>query len=134
MTFPQPAVILVDDDPAVRHSLAFVLGLEGYQVRTFATAGAMLAMDTVPDRSCLIIDYALPDLNGLELLAKLRTMGVSHPAILITSNPTPALRRRAAAALVPIVEKPLLSSSLTDAIRAAMGGGRSSEQEAIPDP
>ena len=66
-----------------------------------------------------MIDYNLTDGNGLQLLAALRQRGVTMPAILITSNPGPHLRVRAAAASVPIVEKPLIGNTLVDAIRKA---------------
>ncbi len=53
------------------------------------------------------------------MLAELRQRGVATPAILITTNPGPHLRVRAAAASVAIVEKPLIGNTLADAIRKA---------------
>lgn len=110
-------VFVVDDDPAVRSSLKFALELEGYIVRVFADAAQLLGRGDDEAPGCLIIDYALPGLNGLELLRTLRQRNIAAPAILITSHPKRPLRELAARAGVQIVEKPLLTDALTDEIR-----------------
>jgi two-component system, LuxR family, response regulator FixJ len=69
--------------------------------------------------TCLVVDYHMPGMNGLELIAQLRDRDVLIPAILITSAPSENLRNRAAAAEVSIVEKPLLGSHLLVSIRMA---------------
>jgi two-component system response regulator FixJ len=56
-------------------------------------------------------------MTGLELIDSLRSRAVHLPAILITSQPSQLLRRRAAEAGLPIVEKPLLGDGLLEAIR-----------------
>jgi FixJ family two-component response regulator len=114
----RPVIVIVDDDPAVCSSLKFSLELEGYRVRTFADAGALLADDDVSTSQCLILDYKLPGLNGLELLEKLRARHVTVPAIMITSHPSRALRDLAARARIRIIEKPLLTDALIEEIRA----------------
>jgi len=112
-------VVIVDDDPAVRASLQFALEVEGYTVHAFATGEELLEAEP-PLNGCLVLDFKIPGLNGLQLLDRLRARGHELPAILITSNPTPATRENAARAGVPIIEKPLLGSTLSDAIRAAL--------------
>lgn len=104
---------LVDDDPAVRHALTFAFDIAGLRVAAFADAEAALAAPDSGDWHCLIIDQKLPGMSGLDLLGALRTRGFSAPSILITSNPGPELRRRAQAAGVDIVEKPLLDEELS---------------------
>ena len=111
-------VLVVDDDPAVLHSLKFALELEGYSVFVYRDAAEVLATATFPAKGCLVIDYRLPDMNGVDMLAKLRARGVTTPAVLITSAPGEALVRRAAEADVPIVEKPLLGNTLNRALDA----------------
>ncbi|MEX0852379.1 MAG: response regulator [Bauldia sp.] len=111
------AVFVVDDDPAVTHSLKFALELEGYTVVVFSLAADVLSA-AFPESGCLLIDYKLPDMNGLDMLAKLRARGVTMPAVLITTAPGEALVRRAAAAGTPIVEKPFLSNALNQALDA----------------
>ena len=116
------AVFVVDDDVAVLNSLKFALEIEGFPVHIFAAPEDILATGEELCRGCLVIDYNLPTMNGLVLLDRLRERGISIPAILITSNAGPTLRRQAASAGVSIVEKPLLGGALTDAIwEVAMG-------------
>ena len=115
-------MLVVDDDSAVGNSLKFVLEVEGFQVRVFSSAEELLNEDSLPDASCLVVDYYMPGMNGLELVAHLRDRNVLIPAILITPAPSDNLRNRAAAAGVPIVEKPLLGSRLLDSIRMAFDG------------
>lgn len=115
----QRAVLVVDDDPAILGSLKFSLEIEGYAVRTYPTARSLLA-DTEPKgRACVVIDYNLPEGDAFSVLADLRAHGVDGPAIIITTNPGPQLRRRADAAGIPIVEKPLFGNALIEALGAA---------------
>jgi|SRR5260370_26899205 FixJ family two-component response regulator len=84
-----PVVIVIDDDPAVRNSLKFSLEIEGYTVRAYPDAYELLNETDLPANSCLLIDYYMPAMNGLELLARLRDRGVfqrwSSPAIRIAN-------------------------------------------------
>ena len=79
-------VLVIDDDPAMRSSLKFSLEIEGSAVRLYADAYDLLNDTQLPAKSCLLIDYYMPAMNGLELLARLRDRGVrcrqwSSPAI-----------------------------------------------------
>jgi FixJ family two-component response regulator len=109
-------LILVDDDPAVLSALKFSLEVEGYSVRAYADGDSLLAERNFPYIGCLILDYRLPKMNGLQLLAELRKRRVTLPAVLITT-PEPSVIAQAAAAKVPIVGKPLLGSALLDTVR-----------------
>lgn len=120
-----PKVLLVDDDPAVRASLVFSLGLDGFEVEAFESAEAMAAKTGDSDASCLIIDYRLPGMDGLALLKLLRNRGVAAPTVIITSNPTRVLRDGAAAAGATVVEKPLLSDTLVAAVRGLIASRQS---------
>jgi two-component system, LuxR family, response regulator FixJ len=113
-------IVVVDDDPAVLGALKFALEAEGFGVAPYSSGSEMLAQQRFPQSGCMIIDFKLPDMDGLSLLASLRGRGVELPAILITSQPSPHLRKRAAAADMPIIEKPLLGDALLDAIRGAL--------------
>ena len=117
----RPTVLVVDDDLALRNSLKFALELEGFSVAPYRSASELLAQQKLPQSGCLVIDFKLPDMDGLDLLASLRDRAVRLPAVLITSHPSQNLRRRASAANVPIVEKPLLGNALLDAIHGALG-------------
>ena len=115
-------VLVVDDDSAVKNSLKFMIEVEGFEVNAYSSAHELLNKDSLPANSCLVTDYHMPDMTGLELVAHLRDRRISIPAILMTAHPTDILRNRAAAAGISIVEKPLLGGDLLDAIRDALDG------------
>jgi FixJ family two-component response regulator len=112
-------VRIVDDDPAVLGSLRFSLEIEGFKVETFGSAEDFLS---APPRAnaCLLIDQHLKAANGLDLIEAIRHRGDHSPIVLITSQPSAAVQRRAAAAGVPIIEKPFLGNTLIDTIRSIM--------------
>jgi two-component system, LuxR family, response regulator FixJ len=78
-----------------------------------------LADVPVSDESCLVIDYQLPGMNGLELLAELRRREIAAPAILITTHPSATVRERAAGTGMALINKPLLGNALFLQISAA---------------
>jgi FixJ family two-component response regulator len=116
---PSRLVVVVEDDQDLCRALKFALEIEGYIVRCHGDAEAYLRSADRSTRGCLVVDYMLPGMSGLDMLVRLAADGASPAAILITTNPGAALRRRADAAGVPIVEKPLLGNALADAIRSA---------------
>jgi len=118
-----PIVAVVDDDPAVCNSLKFSLELEGFRVRIYGSGGALLRAGDLGDCHCFVVDQKMPGLSGLETIATLRNRSFTTPAILIISDPSATLTARAAAANVPIVEKPFLGNSLVDRIREACNRG-----------
>ena len=113
-------VLIVEDDPAVRSSLQFRLEIEGFVVRTYSCGADLLDDLNIPEAGCLVIDYRLPDMNGLGLLAELRRRLIKLPAILITTDPSLSVRAQTTAAGVALVEKPLLNEALFEGIRAAV--------------
>jgi two-component system, LuxR family, response regulator FixJ len=113
-------VLIVDDDEGVRASLRRLMESEGFAVRAFSNGHDLLNEASLPVIGCLVVDYHMPEMNGLELVSALRGRGVLIPAILITSNPTKYVRDRAAAIPVLVVEKPGLGSYLLDCVREAV--------------
>lgn len=109
--------MLIDDDAAVVTSLAFALETEGFLVKAFQRANDLIANIDRTGTGCLVLDYYLQEMTGMELLQKLRAMNVTAPVILITTNPSPQLREDAKAAGAKIIEKPLLGNALLEAIR-----------------
>jgi FixJ family two-component response regulator len=121
---PAPArsvVLVIDDDPAVRNSLKFALEVEGFSVQVYPTGTALLDEHDLPKNGCLVADYNLPGINGLDLIQLLRARDVKLPAILITSHPAAVIRSRAASAGVRLIEKPLLNDTLFQCIRSVLG-------------
>jgi FixJ family two-component response regulator len=115
-------VLVLDDDAAVRNSLKFTLELEGFEVRVYSSPSELLREDALPPASCLVVDYHMPVMNGLELVTQLRDRRISIPTILMTSQPNDNLRSRAVAAGIPIVEKPFLGNRLLECICEAFDG------------
>ncbi|MFI4998311.1 MAG: response regulator transcription factor [Reyranellales bacterium] len=115
-------VLIVDDDAAVRSSLKFALEVEGFRVRLYDGPAALLADRDLPDRGCLIVDYRMPVMDGLELIDALRARNVAMPAVLITGRANNELHRRAAkSGISRVLEKPLSDSALIENIRSAFG-------------
>jgi two-component system response regulator FixJ len=79
-------VHIVDDDEAVRNSLAFLLSNSGHAVRTHETATAFLAVAPTIRSGCLITDLRMPDVDGVELLRRLKASNMLMPAIVITGH------------------------------------------------
>jgi FixJ family two-component response regulator len=114
-------ILVVDDDEAVRNSLRSLMESEGFEVRAFSNGHDLLNEASLPATGCLVVDYHMPAMNGLELVSALRSREVSIPAILITGNPTKDMHERAAANAVLVVEKPWLGN-LLDCVREAAAG------------
>lgn len=111
-------LVVIDDDDHLLKSMRFAFETEGYEVTTFASGEAALNAPPRDPRTCLVVDARLPGLTGLDTIARLRALGVAAPAILVTTHPTQAEQRRAAAAGVAIIEKPLLGDALARQIAA----------------
>ncbi|MBI2737426.1 MAG: response regulator [Rhodospirillales bacterium] len=120
---PVPEIVLVvDDDAAVRAALKFVLEVEGFRVRLYDSPEAVLDDPELPTRACLVVDYRMPRIDGIELIERLRERQVALPAILISARVNKQLRRLAERiGLVGVLEKPLSDAALVDSIRSALG-------------
>jgi two-component system response regulator FixJ len=117
----KPAVYVVDDDLGVLGSLRFLLETEGFEVRTFRSSAALLSAAPPTAADCLVIDYKMPDVNGLDLVALLRGNNIDAPVILITGYPDENIAARAATAGVEyVLFKPLLGDSLAKQIKTAI--------------
>jgi FixJ family two-component response regulator len=112
---------VVDDDAAVLGSLQFLLETDGFAVRTFRNATALLNASGAQGADCYVIDYKMPDINGIELAGRLRQADGDIPVILITGYPDGNISARAAAAGVKdVILKPLLDENLVKRIRHAI--------------
>jgi FixJ family two-component response regulator len=117
----KPTVYVVDDDAAVLGSLRFLLETDGFAVRTFRNGTALLNAVRNPGADCYVIDYKMPDINGIELAGRLRKSDINAPVILITGYPDENISTRAAAAGVKdVILKPLLDETLIKRIRGAI--------------
>ncbi|WP_170149656.1 response regulator [Rhodoplanes roseus] len=125
-----PTIVVVNDDPALRHALRFALGVEGFAVRTFARGEEALHAPDLPDLACVVAEATLADMSGLDLVGRLRRGRARLPAVLITSNPSLRLRRDAADAGVPLIEQPLRGDSVVNGVLALLTGRGEAEPRA----
>lgn len=115
-------ITVVDDDDMVRDSLRALLEAHRFQVRDFESARRYLDTRDGFARGCLLVDMHMPEMNGLELLESLRTVGDTTPVVLYTGRNDPALEARAlAAGATAVLDKPVTYKTLLAAIRQALG-------------
>lgn len=117
----KPTVYVVDDDADVLGSLRFLLETDGFDVRTFRNGASLLNAVRSTDVDCFVIDYKMPDMNGIDLAGRLRNRDIVAPVILITGYPDENISAKAEAAGVRhVLMKPLLDESLVTRIRGAI--------------
>ncbi len=116
MEQPGPTIHVVDDDEAVRDSLAFLLGTMGWQVRTYPSPIALLAAD-LPPCGCIVSDLRMPAMDGLELQEQLARRGIGLPIILMTAHgDVPVAVRAMKAGAVDFLQKPFGDNALLEAV------------------
>jgi FixJ family two-component response regulator len=114
-------VFVVDDDVSVRESLELLLRNEGLNVETFVSAHEFLAHPQANVASCLILDYSLPGLNGLELQKRIATERHQMPIIFITGHgDIPMTVQAMKAGAVEFLTKPFSDAALLSAIHYAI--------------
>lgn len=114
------AVAIVDDDPAVRASLASLLRSAGLAARCFESGSTLLAEAAPEDLSCIVTDLHMPGMNGLELQKELACRGWRPKVILMTAYPSDGTRAQAlAAGAAAYLAKPVDPDALLDAIATA---------------
>ncbi|WP_454618154.1 response regulator [Bradyrhizobium cenepequi] len=112
-----PLVYVVDDDSDVLGSLRFLLETDGFCVRTFRSAEALLNAMTMGGADCFVIDYKMPNMSGIDLAGILRQRDVHTPIILITGYPDATIPAKAAAAGIRhVLHKPHVEDSLSSRI------------------
>jgi two-component system response regulator FixJ len=124
-------VHVIDDDDAVRDSLAFLLETADLTVRTYDSALAFLAALPV-EHGCIVTDVRMPDMSGVELVRKLKSLDVPDPVIVITGHADVPLAVEAMkAGVADFIEKPFDDEVILGAIRSALAsGGRDVERHA----
>ena len=117
-TLMRRTVVLVEDDAALREALQFALEIEGHPVIGCDSGEALLAAALPREASCLVVDYHLRGMNGVEAVEALEARGVSLPTIVITTAPSLRLQAWAHLRGATLIEKPLLEDVVVGAIRA----------------
>jgi two-component system response regulator FixJ len=118
---PPDAIVHIDDDDAVRHSLRFQLETAGYAVRDFASAEAFLETLSEVQSGCVLTDVRMPGLSGLDLVNRLKRGNFLLPVIIMTGHgDIPLAVEAMKAGVVNFIEKPLDDAVLLEAIETAL--------------
>lgn len=116
-----PLVHLIDDDQAVRESLALLIGTVGLRVQTWADPQAFLAGFDRTGIGAIVLDVRMPGIGGLTVLDRLVAQGVDQPVIMLTGHGTVEMCRRAfKAGAAEFLEKPVDDEQLLEALQQAV--------------
>ncbi len=125
MSQPSPVVFIVDDDVSVREAIELLLRHEGLHVETFVSAQEFLSRPRALVPSCLLLDYSLPGLNGLELQKLVAVERHEMPIIFITGHgDVPMTVKAMKAGAVEFLTKPFSDDILLNAVRGALERSR----------
>jgi len=121
-------ICVINDDFDVLKSLRFLLETEGFDVRTFRSGAALLGSHARYEADCLVVDYKMAGIDGIELVHKLRDLGVNTPVVLITGYPDGNILAKAGLAGVrDVLLKPHLEDSLVATVRNALNPSRAAD-------
>ncbi len=121
MPLPEPIVHVVDDEAAIRDSLAMLLRSVGLASRTWTGAREFLAGYAPDGPACLIADVRMPGMSGLELQEALRARGETLPVIIVTGHGDVAMAVRAMKnGAADFLEKPFNDQTLLDTVHRAL--------------
>ncbi len=113
-------VHIVDDEDAVRKSLAFMLTVNGLGVRVHESATAFAALAPNLRQAVLVTDLRMPDMSGVELIRAVVAAGATIPSVVITGHgDVPMAVEAMKAGAVDFIEKPFEDAVIIDAIRRA---------------
>ena len=119
----EAVVHIVDDDESLRRAVQRLLRAAGYTALTYGTAAAIL--EAAPRLSgCILLDLRMPDMDGLEVQARLSKLGIRLPVIVVTGHgDVPTAVRAMKAGAHDFLEKPIDEEMLLAALQAAFREG-----------
>jgi len=127
MTDTKPLVLVVDDEEAMRRSLAFLLASVGLEARGFVNAEDFLDQHRIPEErpGCILLDIRMPGMSGLEAQRILAERGCILPVIIITGHgDVPMAVAALKAGAIDFIEKPFNDQHLLDVVAAAIRASR----------
>lgn len=117
----EATIYVVDDDPAVRHSVTRLLESVGRRVVSFASAPEFLDQYDPDQLACLVLDLRLPGVSGLELQRTLRERSVNMPVVFLTGfGDVPMAVQAMRAGAIDVIEKPFRHQALLDRVQEAV--------------
>lgn len=127
----ETTVHVIDDDEAVRDSLAFLLEAADLTVRTYESAVTFLEQASGIEGGCIVTDIRMPEMTGLDLVRHLNDRGSSLPVIVITGHgDVPLAVEAMRAGVVDFIEKPFNEEVMLSALRRALDLSRNHAEEA----
>ena len=126
-------VYVIDDDDAMRDSLDFLLGAADFHVRLFESAQNFLDTLSTVDFGCVVSDVRMPDIDGIELLKRLKAGGSLFPVVIMTGHgDVPLAVEEMKLGAVDFLEKPFEDDRLIGIIETALSQAESSvKSEAV---
>src|SRR6202795_1227404 len=116
-----PIVAIVDDDEAVGNAIEVLMRSIGLVARAFSSGEAFLRSPELSRTGCLVVDFDMPRMTGLDLFNNLSRLGKEIPTVLITAYPSDDIRARALqAGIICFLPKPFDESDLLNCIRTAL--------------
>ena len=117
----KPVVHVIDDDETARESLEFLLDCAGLRVQAYESAVAFLEVVPAMEHGCIVTDVRMPEMSGVELIGRLKALGVPDPVIVITGHADVPLAIQAMkAGVADFIEKPFSDDAILGAVRAAL--------------
>ena len=114
-------VHVIDDDEASRQSLAFLLESAQIRVRTYASATMFLDLMPGTSASCVVTDVRMPGMSGIDLLRRLKELGIEVPVIVITGHgDVPLAVEAMKIGAADFLEKPFEDEVLLASVRSAL--------------
>jgi len=118
---PEPVIYVIDDDEAVRQSLEFLLKTAGMTARGFDSAAAFLEVLPQIRSGCIVTDVRMPGITGIDLLRRIKELGIDIPVIVITGHGDISLAVEAMKiGAVDFLEKPFDDDTLLTAVRGSL--------------
>jgi two-component system response regulator FixJ len=129
-----PCVHIIDDEEGVRRTLAFALSEVGFATRSYSTAQKFLDVAADLEPGCVVTDVRMPGMSGLELVRRLKALGLGHAVVVMSAFAdiglvVDAMKMGAA----DVLQKPFKRAALIAAVRAAAEGLRAGEARPTPE-
>ena len=120
-----PIVAIVDDDEAVGNAIKRLMRSIGLVAQAFSSGEEFMRSPELSRTACLVVDFNMPNMSGLDLHSNLSRLGKKIPTVMITAYPSDDIRARALqAGVICYLSKPFEESELLNCIQTALDRGK----------
>jgi two-component system response regulator FixJ len=125
----ESVVHIIDDDESARDGLAFLLDCHEIKTRTYPSAVHFLEVVGDMEHGCIITDVRMPEMSGIELVERLKSLKITAPIIVITGHAdVPMAIQSLRAGVSDFIEKPFSDDAILEAVRAALARQQSRDE------